>query len=84
MINRESIDKLAQQIGDLFGRSTLPHDVQQNLRALIQSGLDKMDVVTRDEFDAQTAVLERTRAKLDQLEIQLDELTKQLSNNSPP
>jgi hypothetical protein len=40
-----------------------------------------MDVVTRDEFDAQTAVLERTRAKLDQLEIQLNELTKQLGDN---
>lgn len=83
MINREFVDKLAQQIGDLFGRSTLPQDVQRNLRALIQSGFDKMDMVTRDEFDAQTAVLERTRTKLDQLEIQLSELTKQLSNDSP-
>lgn len=83
MINREAIDKLAQQIGDLFGRSTLPQDVQRNLHALIQSGLDKMEVVTRDEFDAQTAVLEHTRAKLDQLEIQLNELTKQLRDDSP-
>ena len=90
MLNRESIDQLAQQIGDLFGRSTLPQDVQRNLRALIQSGFDKMDLVTRDEFDAQTAVLEHTRAQLDQLEqqfdqleIQFNELTRQLSNNSP-
>lgn len=81
MINRESIDKLAQQIGDLFGQNSLPQDMQRNLRALIQSGLDKMDVVTRDEFDAQTAVLERTRGKLDKLEIQLNELIKQSSND---
>ncbi|HEY3699341.1 MAG TPA: accessory factor UbiK family protein [Spongiibacteraceae bacterium] len=81
MLNRESIDKLAQQIGDLFGHNTLSQDFQRNLHALIQAGLDKMDVVTRDEFDAQTAVLERTRAKLDQLEIQLNELTKQLGDN---
>lgn len=77
MINRESIDKLAQQIGDLFGQGTLPQDVQRNLRALIQSGLDKMDVVTRDEFDAQTAVLERTRSNLDQLEKKLAQLELQ-------
>lgn len=81
MFNRESIDKLAQQIGDLFGRNTLPQDFQRNLRALIQTGLDKMDVVTRDEFDAQTAVLEHTRVKLDQLELQLNELTKQLGDD---
>lgn len=81
MINRESIDKLAQQIGDLFGQSTLPQDIQRNLRGLIQSGFDKMDLVTRDEFDTQTAVLERTRAKLDQLEKQLNELTQL---NNPP
>lgn len=79
MINRESIDKLAQQIGDLFGPGSVPHDIQRNLRAVIQSGLDKMDLVTRDEFDAQTAVLERTRAQLDQLEKQIDQLEAQLN-----
>jgi len=78
MINRESLDQIAQQIGDLFGRASLPRDLQQNLRAVIQSGLSKMDVVTRDEFEAQTLVLERTRAKLDQLERQLDELMQQI------
>lgn len=78
MINRESIDEIAQRIGDLFGRASLPQDLQQNLRAVIQSGLSKMDVVTRDEFEAQTLVLERTRAKLDQLERQLDEIMQQI------
>ncbi|MFT3929675.1 MAG: accessory factor UbiK family protein [Spongiibacteraceae bacterium] len=95
MINRESIDKLTQQIGDLFGQSTLfgqnsvPQDIQRNLRALLQSGFDKMDLVTRDEFDAQTAVLERTRATLDKTEKQCAELEKQLNElaqklNDPP
>ena len=84
MINRESLDDIAQQIADLFGRSTLPQDVQRNLRALIQSGLSKMDVVTREEFDAQTLVLEHTRAKLDQLEQQLDTLTQQLETPKTP
>jgi BMFP domain-containing protein YqiC len=40
----------------------------------LQSGLERMDLVTREEFDLQTAVLERTREKLDQLEARLAEL----------
>jgi hypothetical protein len=82
MINRDSLDQLAQQIGKLFGQSTVPQDIQRNLRALIQSGLTRMDVVTRDEFEAQAAVLERTRAKLDELEKQLTAITEQLTTNN--
>jgi BMFP domain-containing protein YqiC len=85
MLNRDSLDQLAQQIGNLFGQNTVPQDIQRNLRALIQSGLARMDVVTRDEFAAQAAILERTRTKLDVLEKQLAELTRQLENpNSQP
>jgi BMFP domain-containing protein YqiC len=80
MLNRDSLDQLAQQIGNLFGQSTVPQDIQRNLRALIQSGLARMDVVTRDEFEAQAAILERTRAKLDALETQLAELARQLED----
>lgn len=79
MINRDSFEQLAQQIGNLFGQSTVPQDIQRNLRALLQSGLAKMDVVTRDEFEAQAAVLERTRAKLDAMEKQLAELNRQMN-----
>jgi len=82
MINRDAFDQLAQQIGNLFGQSTVPQDIQRNLRALIQSGLAKMDVVTREEFAAQTAILERTRTKLDELEKQLAAITEQLKTNS--
>lgn len=81
MINRETIEQLAQQIGNLLGQNTLQQDVQRNLRALLQSSLSKLDVVTQDEFSAQQAVLERTRAKLDLLEVQLAELAEQLGNN---
>ncbi len=85
MLNRDSLDQLAQQIGNLFGQNTVPQDIQRNLRALIQSGLAKMDVVTRDEFAAQAAILESTRSKLDTLEKQLAELTRQLGDtNSQP
>lgn len=41
------------------------------LKALLYSALEKVDIVSRDEFDAQTAVLMRTRARVQQLETQL-------------
>jgi BMFP domain-containing protein YqiC len=78
MIRRDTLDQLAAQIGGLFGQAPLPGEIERNLRALIQAALAKMDVVTRDEFEAQAAVLGRTRAKLDQLEVQLQELARQL------
>lgn len=80
---RETLDQLARQIGGLFGQRELPGDIERNLRALLQAGLAKMDAVSRDEFDAQSKVLARTRAKLDQLEEQLVELARQLENGTP-
>lgn len=49
---------------------------KQELHGLLQSVLGKLDLVTREEFDAQTAVLARTRQKLEALEARLDELLK--------
>jgi ubiquinone biosynthesis accessory factor UbiK len=83
MATRDTLDQLARQIGSLFGQADLPQDIERNLRALMQAALAKMDLVTRDEFDAQAAVLARTRAKLDQLEVQLIDLAKQLETTDP-
>lgn len=47
---------------------------KKELRAAVQSALGRMDLVTREEFDAQAAVLQRTRERLEQLETRLDEL----------
>ncbi len=47
---------------------------KKELQAAVQSALGKMDVVTREEFDAQAAVLQRTRERLEKLEQQLAEL----------
>lgn len=49
---------------------------KQEIKAAVQSALGKMDLVTREEFDAQTAVLQRTRERLEQLEKQLADLEK--------
>lgn len=53
---------------------TLSAEVRDNIRSAFKIGLGKLDVVTREEFDAQKAVLERTREKLELLEKQVDAL----------
>ena len=49
-------------------------DLENNFRVVLRSTLGKLDLVSRDEFDAQTKVLERTRARLALLEARLAEL----------
>jgi BMFP domain-containing protein YqiC len=52
----------------------MQQDLESNFRAVLRGGLSKLDLVTRDEFDAQTRVLERTRARLEELEARLASL----------
>lgn len=47
---------------------------RQEMKAAVQSAMGKMDLVTREEFDAQAAVLQRTRERLEQLEKQVADL----------
>jgi BMFP domain-containing protein YqiC len=58
-------------------------DLEKNFRVVLHSSLGKMDLVTRDEFDVQTKVLERTRARLGVLEARLAEL-EQASRGAGP
>lgn len=50
---------------------TLQDDMEKNMRGVLESGLQKMNLVTREEFDIQSAVLQRTREKLEALEKQV-------------
>ncbi len=72
------IDNLVNQILDKLpqGADLLREDVNKNLKVGLTIALKKMDLVTRDEFDVQKEVLEKTREKLNQLEKQLSELEK--------
>ena len=72
--------EVLQQVNELVGNSGIKGEVDKSLRALVQSGLSKLDVVSREEFDAQTEILKRTRAQIIGLETQLEELTQQLEN----
>jgi ubiquinone biosynthesis accessory factor UbiK len=64
--------------------NALPEDIQhikkeleKNLRATLNASFSKLELVTREEFDIQTALLQRTRAKLDTLQEKLSEIEKQ-------
>lgn len=76
----ESIDKLARKLADAVpeGIRSVQDDLEQNFRAVLRSGLAKLDLVTREEFEVQEAVLARTRQKHDALEERLKALESRL------
>jgi len=75
MRDQNFFDDLAQRIRDMMANSPA-RDLEKNMRALLASAFARFDLVTREEFDVQRAVLERTRAKLTELEARLAELEK--------
>lgn len=79
--NRFNLDDLARQLAQSLPQNlrALGGDLERNFKALLQSGLERMDLVTREEFDVQSAVLERTREKLEGIESRLAELEQDLS-----
>ncbi|MBL3588867.1 MAG: accessory factor UbiK family protein [gamma proteobacterium endosymbiont of Lamellibrachia anaximandri] len=76
MLDPKLIDDLADRLAGSVpgGIQILQDDLKKNLRATLEAGLAKLDLVTREEFDVQSAVLIRTREKLDRLEAILREL----------
>ena len=79
MAKPDFISQLAEQASRLISQGPdIQQDMETKLQALLQSGFSKMNVVSRDEFDAQLAVLQRTRARVEALEKQLAELTEQI------
>ena len=76
MIDLKSIETMSERIGALLPSDlgALRAEFKTNVKALLEASLTRMDVVTREEFDAQSALLRRTREKLDRLEQQLDAL----------
>ena len=79
-LDPNKLDELARGVLDKLpaGFQTVQQDMEKNLRAALQSALGKLELVTRDEFEVQSAVLQRTREKLENLEVRVDELEKQL------
>lgn len=70
MLDPKLFDDLSRRLADALphGARTLQDDLQRNLRAALEASLGKLNLVTREEFEVQQAVLLRTRARLEALE----------------
>jgi BMFP domain-containing protein YqiC len=75
-MNDDSVESIARKLADAVpeGLRSIREDLEKNFRSVLRSSLSKLDLVTREEFEVQEAVLARTREKLDALEAQLKEL----------
>lgn len=73
--NSKTLDDLAARIGRAFEASPAK-DFEKNVKAMLQSGLMRLDLVTRQEFDTQAQVLLKTREKLEKLEVRVAELER--------
>ena len=76
MIDLAQLDDLARRLSGLVppGLREGREELQQNFKSVLQSGLARLDLVTREEFDVQRAVLLRTREKLEALEREVQAL----------
>ena len=91
MIDLNHIDDLARRLSamvppGLRGTTSqeLRDELQQNFKAVLQSGLARLDLVTREEFEVQRAVLLRTREKLEALQRAVTELEAQAGTAPAP
>ncbi len=72
-MNNDLLDELSKKLAALLP-SARPGEAESAVRGLLQQYLAKLDLVTREEFDVQTALLQRSREKLEALETRLDQL----------
>ena len=78
------IDEIARRLLDSVPPAfrNVQHDLETNFRSVLRSTLGKLDLVTREEFDTQLKVLERTRSKLEALEKKVEELEAQAAGKA--
>ena len=74
----EPIENLARKLAESMpeGLRSFREDLENNFRSVLRASLSKLDLVTREEFEVQEAVLARTREKLEALESRLEESEK--------
>ena len=89
MIDPRKFDDLARRIQANLppGLDGVREDVTRNIRAVIAAGIARMDLVDREEFDVQSAVLARTREKIEALEArvrQLEEVSQEPDRDPGP
>ncbi len=69
----KSLDELARKLAEAVppGLAALKDDLERNFKSVLQGGLARLDLVTRQEFDIQAAVLQRSRERLEALEARI-------------
>jgi BMFP domain-containing protein YqiC len=84
MMNVKVIDELAKRLSAVLppGANVLKEDMEKNMRSVLHAAFSKMDLVTREEFEVQAQVLQRSRAKLDALEKQVEKLEQAMLQKS--
>ena len=83
MLDPKQLDELAQRLARAIpkGIQTFQEDLSRNLRASLEAGIARLDLVSREELDVQAAVLARTREKVRQLEFKVAELERALGDD---
>lgn len=84
MNSENTIDELSTRLVAAIpiGLAGVRHDIDSTFRAILQAGIEKMNLVSREEFDVQRAVLARTRAKLRELEARISELEQRFPTST--
>lgn len=72
------LGEVIQQVNAMVDSSGLREELDRSVRTLAQSALGRLDLVSREEFDAQTEILRRTQQRVRQLEAQLEDLSREL------
>lgn len=73
MTTNDFLDELNRRIGEIFAHSPAK-DIERNVRAMMTSMFARLDLVTREEFDVQTALLARTCERVTELEARVAKL----------
>ncbi len=80
MINKQILDDIAEQVSRRLPQlNALGQDVSDSVKGLVQQSLGKLDLVTRDEFEAQLRALQRAEAKILELEAAVAELESRIT-----
>ncbi len=77
MLKKEEIQNLSNKIKELVKDSPIS-DMEDNINALLKGTFTKMDLINREEYDVQTEVLKKTRAKVEALETKIKDIEKKL------
>lgn len=81
MLNPSQLESMAKKVAELIpeGFGELPSSMEAQIKSTLSRSFEKMDLVSREEFDIQTAVLAKTRAKLEALEKQIANLEQNIN-----